>query len=76
MSLSVISLIFLIAVIVISCISARNIGVMALGIALIIGHYIGGIKIDEIVKGYPTSLLIMLLGTTFLFALAQTNGTL
>jgi di/tricarboxylate transporter len=76
MSLPVISLIFLIAVIVISCISARNIGVMALGIALIIGYYIGGIKIDEIVKGYPTSLLIMLLGTTFLFALAQTNGTL
>lgn len=76
MSLAVISLLFLVVVIVISCISARNIGIMALGIALVIGHYIGGMKIDDILKGYPTSLLVMLLGTTFLFALAQTNGTL
>lgn len=76
MSLAVISLAALIAVIIVSCISTRNIGVMALGVALVIGHYLGGIKVDEIIKGYPTSLFIMLTGTTFLFAIAQINGTL
>jgi len=75
-SLAVVSLVALIIVIIVSCISTRNIGVMALGVALIIGHYLGGIKVDEILKGYPTSLFIMLAGTTFLFAIAQINGTL
>lgn len=76
MSLAVISLVALIIVIVVSCISTRNIGVMALGVALVIGHYLGGMKVDDILRGYPTSLFIMLAGTTFLFAIAQTNGTL
>lgn len=76
MSLAVISLVALIAVIIISCLSTRNIGVMALGVALVIGHYIGGKPIKEIVAGYPTDFFIMLAGTTFLFAIAQTNGTL
>lgn len=76
MSLAVISLVALIIVIVISCISTRNIGIMALGVALVIGHYLGGMKVDDILKGYPTSLFIMLAGTTFLFGIAQTNGTL
>lgn len=75
-SLAVVSLVALIIVIIVSCISTRNIGVMALGVALVIGHYLGGIKVAEILKGYPTSLFIMLAGTTFLFAIAQINGTL
>ena len=75
-SLAVISLVALIIVIIVSCISTRNIGVMALGVALVIGHYLGGIKVDDILKGYPTSLFIMLAGTTFLFSFAQINGTL
>ncbi|WP_312561581.1 SLC13 family permease [Anaerospora sp.] len=76
MSLAIISLLALIVVIIVSCISTRNIGIMALGVALVIGHYLGGIKVDEILKGYPTSLFIMLAGTTFLFSIAQNNGTL
>lgn len=76
MSLAVISLIALIVVIVVSCLSTRNIGVMALGVALVIGHYIGHKPVKEILAGYPTDLFIMLAGTTFLFAIAQTNGTL
>ncbi|TCL39401.1 di/tricarboxylate transporter [Anaerospora hongkongensis] len=76
MSLAVISLLALIVVIIVSCISTRNIGIMALGVALVIGHYLGDIKVDEILKGYPTSLFIMLAGTTFLFSIAQNNGTL
>ncbi|EGO63754.1 SLC13 family permease [Acetonema longum] len=76
MSLAAISLAALIAVIIVSCISTRNIGIMALGVALVIGHYLGGMKVDEILRGYPTSLFIMLAGTTFLFGIAQINGTL
>ncbi|KYZ77678.1 C4-dicarboxylate ABC transporter [Anaerosporomusa subterranea] len=76
MSLPVISLIALAIAIIISCVSTLNIGALALGLSLIVGHYIGGMSVADILKGYPTSLLIMLAGTTFLFAIAQVNGTL
>lgn len=76
MSLALISVIALIVAIVISCVSTLNIGTLAFGFALVIGHYIGGMKVDDLIKGYPTSLLVMLAGTTFLFSIAQVNGTL
>ena len=76
MSLALISVISLMAAIVISCVSTLNIGTLAFAMALVIGHYIGGMKIDDLIKGYPTSLLVMLAGTTFLFSIAQVNGTL
>lgn len=76
MSVPVISLLALIFIIVISCIMPLNIGAMSLGLALVVGHYIGGLKVADILKSYPTNILIMLAGTTYLFALAQVNGTL
>ncbi|MCG0277131.1 MAG: hypothetical protein L5656_01165 [Thermanaeromonas sp.] len=76
MSVPVISLIALIFVIVISCIFPLNIGAMSLGLSLVVGHYLGGIKVADIIKGYPVNIFLMLAGTTYLFALAQVNGTL
>ena len=70
------SLIALFIAIVISCTTSLNIGTLAIGLSLIVGYYFGGVKLAEIVKGYPTSLFIMLAGVTYLFAIAQTNGTL
>lgn len=75
MSVPVISLILLLVAIVISCFTPLNIGTLGIGLALIIG-YIGNVKVGDIIKGYPTSLLILLAGTTYLFSIAQTNGTL
>jgi di/tricarboxylate transporter len=71
-----ISLIALLVAILISCFTPLNIGTLALGIALVVGHYLGGVKVADIIKGYPTSLLILLAGTTYLFSIAATNGTL
>ncbi|HYF93149.1 MAG TPA: SLC13 family permease [Symbiobacteriaceae bacterium] len=76
MSLPVISLIALIIAIVVSVLTERNIGTLALGLSLVVGYYIGGQKVASIIAGYPTSLFIMLAGVTYLFALAQVNGTL
>ncbi|BCV22934.1 SLC13 family permease [Moorella sp. Hama-1] len=72
----VISLIALIIAIIISVTTSLNIGTLAMGLSLVVGYYIGGEKIDAILKGYPTSLFIMLAGVTYLFAIAQVNGTL
>ncbi|HEX9307174.1 MAG TPA: SLC13 family permease [Anaeromyxobacter sp.] len=76
MSVPVISLIALLVAIVVSVFfSSLNIGALAVGLALVVG-YLGGIKVDQIVKGFPTSLFILLAGTTYLFSIANTNGTL
>jgi Na+/H+ antiporter NhaD/arsenite permease-like protein len=73
----VISLIALLIAILVSCFfSSLNIGALALGLALVVGAWFGHLKIDAILKGYPTSLLILLAGTTYLFSIAATNGTL
>ncbi|PRR75795.1 SLC13 family permease [Neomoorella humiferrea] len=75
MSLPVISLIALLFAIVISCVTTLNIGTLSLGLSLLVS-YIGGVKISEVIKGYPTNIFLMLAGSTYLFALAQVNGTL
>ena len=76
MNVPTISLIALLVAIVISCTTDLNIGTLAIGLSLVVGHYFGGVNIPDIVRGYPTGLLMLLAGTTYLFAIAQTNGTL
>jgi len=76
MNVPLISLIALLIAIVISCVTDLNIGTLAMGLALVVGYYLGDVKIPDIIRGYPTTLFILLAGTTYLFSIAQTNGTL
>jgi Na+/H+ antiporter NhaD/arsenite permease-like protein len=72
-----ISLIALLIAILVSVVfSSLNIGALAIGLSLVVGHYFGGLKVDQIVKGFPTNLFILLAGTTYLFSIASANGTL
>jgi di/tricarboxylate transporter len=76
-SVSVISLVALLFAILVSVVfSSLNIGALAIGLSLVVGHYFGGLKVDQIVKGFPTNLFILLAGTTYLFSIASANGTL
>lgn len=72
----VISLVALTVAIIISSVTPLNIGTMALGLSLVVGYYLGGVKVKEIITGYPVNLFLMLAGVTYLFSLAQVNGTL
>jgi len=56
--------------------SLHYLGILSLGLAYVIGHLIGGMKVKDLIAGYPSSLLLTLAGVTFLFGIAQTNGTL
>jgi di/tricarboxylate transporter len=76
LDISIISLIALLIAIVVSCISPKNIGIMAIGLAFIVGHVMGGIKPDKIIAGFPISLFMTLAGVTYLFGIAQVNGTI
>ncbi|MGE4272921.1 MAG: SLC13 family permease [Desulfitobacterium sp.] len=75
-NMDVISLIALVLAIILSIWKNTNLGTLALGLTLVIGNLIGGVPVKTLIKAYPTSLLIMLAGVTFLFGIAQVNGTL
>jgi len=74
--LAEISLAALAIAVVIAIVRNVNVGPLSLAIALVVGHYIGGIKTKSIIAGYPVNVFIMLAGITYLFAIANINGTL
>jgi di/tricarboxylate transporter len=76
MSLAALSVIALVIAIIISCVTSMNVGVLAIGLAWVLGVYVGGMPVATVMSGFPTSLLLTLAGVTLLFAIAQANGTL
>jgi hypothetical protein len=62
--------------IIIICVTALNVGLLSIVIAFLIGVVWGGIKIPELFAGFPVSLFILLVGVSYLFSLAEANGTL
>lgn len=75
MSYEILSVIFLFAVVALGFWRKCNIGILAMGFALIIGK-IGGMTNSQILGGFDAKLFITLVGVTFLFGIAQSNGTL
>jgi Na+/H+ antiporter NhaD/arsenite permease-like protein len=71
-----ISLIALAVAVVVGIVRNVNVGPLSMAIALVIGYYIGGVKIRDLIAGYPVNVFIMLAGITYLFAIANINGTL
>ncbi|MGE0158253.1 MAG: SLC13 family permease [Gemmatimonadales bacterium] len=68
-------------VVVASCTTKLNPGVLSITLAWIIGAYLaepGGepLGLRTVLAGFPTDLFLTLTGVTFLFSLAQANGTL
>ena len=60
----------------VSCTSSVHVGFLAIVLAWIVGVYFGGMSVDQVIAGFPTSLFLTLVGVTLLFAQAQVNGTL
>ena len=76
MNLAVISVAALAIAVIISCFTTVNVGVLAIGLAWIVGVYIGHLPLSAVIAGFPTPLFLTLTGVTLLFTLAQCNGTL
>jgi Na+/H+ antiporter NhaD/arsenite permease-like protein len=70
------SLAALLGVMVLSCTTRINVGVLALALAWLVGSGAAGMHAEAIAAGFPASLFLTLLGVTLLFALADANGTL
>ena len=75
MNLAWISIGALVLAVGLSCTTAVNVGVLAMAMAWLIGVYLGGMSVGMVLEGYPTTLLVTLIGVTLLFSVANSNGT-
>ncbi|MFI6096299.1 SLC13 family permease [Lentzea sp. NPDC051213] len=75
MSPELISILVLVVVFVIATTRSVNMGALAFAAAFGVGTLVADMKTDEIFKGFPGSLFVVLVGVTFLFAIARANGT-
>ena len=76
MNLAYISLAALVVAILVSCFTELNVGILALALAWVVGVYVGGMPLNDVIGGFPVSLFLTLSGVTLLFAQAQQNHTL
>jgi di/tricarboxylate transporter len=76
MNLAWISIAALALAVALSCTTAINVGVLSLALAFIVGVFLAGMSPDAVLQGFPTPLLVTLIGVTLLFSIAECNGTL
>src|SRR6476646_554551 len=76
MNLAYVSLGALVLAILVSCFTELNVGILSLALAYIVGVFLGDMKLDDVLRGFPVSLFLTLAGVTMLFTQAQLNGTL
>ena len=76
MSLPALSIVAFAIAILVSCVSTINIGFLSMAFAFIIGIFFGGMRVADVVAGFPTGLFLILVSVTLLFSQANVNGTL
>jgi Na+/H+ antiporter NhaD/arsenite permease-like protein len=81
MDLARISIAAILIVVVVSCTSTVNAGLLSIAMAWILGMYVAPalgttIAMKDLIAGFPTDLCLTLVGVTLLFAQARVNGTL
>lgn len=75
MSHEIIALAVLAIVFLIATLRGVNMGALALVASFIVGLSLYGVSVDDVLSGFPADLFVILVGVTYLFALAKNNGT-
>jgi di/tricarboxylate transporter len=75
MSDELISILVLVVVFVIATTRSINMGALSFAAAFGVGELVAGFDADRIFAGFPGDLFVVLVGVTYLFALARANGT-
>ena len=68
------SILVLVAIFAIGTLRPINMGLLGIAAAFIVGSAVG-VSEDDIFAGFPGDLFIILVGVTYLFAIANNNGT-
>ncbi|MFJ9315952.1 SLC13 family permease [Pimelobacter simplex] len=75
MSHELISLAVLVIVFLVATLRGVNMGALALVASFIVGLSVYDATVDDVLAGFPSDLFVILVGVTYLFALAKNNGT-
>lgn len=75
MSAELISILALVVIFVLATTLSVNMGALAFAGAFLVGTLAGGLDADGIFAGFPGSIFVVLVGVTYLFAIARANGT-
>ncbi|MFJ9030595.1 SLC13 family permease [Streptomyces sp. NPDC102274] len=75
MSDHVISLIGLVLIFTVATVFSVHMGALAIVVAFVVGTVFVHESADDIFAGFPGDLFVVLVGVTFLFAIAKNNGT-
>ena len=75
MPLELIPILALIAMFVAATLLPINMGTLGFVAAFLVGTIAVGMDTDDIIAGFPSDLFLTLVGVTYLFAIAQNNGT-
>jgi di/tricarboxylate transporter len=75
-NLAWVSVAALVLAVTLSCTTTINVGILSMALALIVGVFLGGMTPSAVLEGFPTELLVTLIGVTLLFSIAECNGTL
>ena len=71
------SLLALAIVVLTSCINEDlNVGFLSIAFAIVVGGVWVDLNAAKVLNAFPLGLFMILVGVTFLFALASTNGTM
>ncbi|TIP83879.1 MAG: hypothetical protein E5X63_19960 [Mesorhizobium sp.] len=76
MNIQILSIALLVGMFVIATIQPINMGALAFACAFLVGSLVMAMKPAEIFAGFPSDLFLTLVGITYLFAIAQINGTI
>ncbi|TLS46519.1 hypothetical protein FE633_09410 [Streptomyces montanus] len=75
MSAELISILVLVVVFVIATTRSINMGALAFAAAFGVGELVADLDAEQIFAGFPGDLFVVLVGVTYLFAIARANGT-
>jgi len=76
MSAELISILALGAMFLVATVLPVNMGALAFVGAFLVGTFAAGMTSKEIFAGFPGDIFVVLVGITYLFAIAQNNGTI
>ncbi|MDP5185301.1 SLC13 family permease [Blastococcus sp. BMG 814] len=75
MSPEIVTIVALVVIFAIATVLPINMGALAFVAAFVVGTLSVGLTTDDIIAGFPAGLVLTLIGVTYLFAIAQNNGT-
>lgn len=76
MPLQVVAILIFVAVFAIATVRHVHIGILMFPAACAVGVWMAGMSLREVMGGFPISIMVLLVGVTYLFGIAHVNGTI